>query len=140
MDTQTITLELPDPLYRFATEVAQATNRPVAEIIQESLARALPPLDDVPSDEFAEFARLSTLDDGALWQVASTELSTEEQTELSDLLDAQNARALTSDEHARLLALMELYGRALVRKSHAWLLLARRGYRVPVQNPGRTVE
>lgn len=29
--------------------------------------------------------------------------------------------------------LMDHYGRMLVRQSHIWLLLARRGYRVPVQ-------
>ena len=28
---------------------------------------------------------------------------------------------------------MDEYGRLLVHKSHAWLLLARRGYKVPVQ-------
>jgi hypothetical protein len=29
---------------------------------------------------------------------------------------------------------MDEYSRLLVRKSHAWLLLARRGYKVPPQN------
>jgi hypothetical protein len=50
MSTQTVTIELPEALYRSANQVAQATQRPLADILQESLAHSLPPLDDVPPE------------------------------------------------------------------------------------------
>lgn len=133
MNTQTITLEISETLYRFATQVALATTRPLAEIIQESLTRTLPPLDDIPTEEQLEFARLSTLDDGTLWQIADGGLTAEEQDEMHHLLDMQSAKEASAEELEQLHALMELYGQITVRKSHAWLLLARRGYKVPVQ-------
>lgn len=46
MPPQTITLELPEHLYRTVNTLAQVTKRPLAEILQESLAHTLPPLDE----------------------------------------------------------------------------------------------
>ncbi len=133
MTTQTITLELSESLYRSARQIAEVTKRPIEEIVQESLTHTLPPLDDVEPDEAVTLARMSTLDDTALWEEANRILSSKEQTEMQTLLDRQNAGELTETETVRLQLLMGKYGRLLVRKSHAWLLLARRGYRVPVQ-------
>ncbi len=133
MASQQITLELPDSLYRTVTKLAKVTQRPVGEILQESLAHTLPPLDDIPADEADVLARMSTLDDAALWQVSKSTLPEHQQEELQTLLDHQNAGELTHDATARLQDLMAEYGRLLVRQSHAWLLLARRGYQVPIQ-------
>jgi predicted transcriptional regulator len=128
-----ITLELPDNLYHTVNKLAQATKRPLADILQECLAHTLPPLDDVPADEADILARMSTLDDAALWQASTMTLPEPEQDELRSLLDFQNSGELTADAAVRLQELMDEYGRLLVRQSHAWLLLARRGYKVPIQ-------
>lgn len=133
METQVVTLELPDSLYRVAHQVAEATGQPLEAVLRASIAHALPPLDDMPTDEAADLAALALLDDAALWRVARAPLSTEEQSELHELLERQGAGELTPAEHDRLEALLESYGRMLVRKAHAYLLLARRGYQVPMQ-------
>jgi predicted transcriptional regulator len=133
MASQVITLELPEDLYRTVNKLAQATERPLAEILRESLAHTLPPLDDVSADEADVLARMSTLDDSVLWQASKITLPEPQQEELRTLLDRQNAGELTPDNTLRLQDLMDEYGRLLVRRSHAWLLLARRGYRVPIQ-------
>lgn len=132
---QTITLELPDSLYRSVTQIARVTKRPLAEILQESLNHTLPPLDDVDSDEADILAQLSALDDAALWHEFQSGIVEKEQDLLDTLLDGQNAGNLTSEDQQTLAHLLDQYGRLLVRKSHAMLLLARRGYRVPVQTP-----
>ena len=41
------------------------------------------------------------------------------------------------EDAVRLQALLEEYGRLLIRQAHAWLLLARRGYHVPIQQPAK---
>jgi len=128
-----VTLELPETLYRTARRVADLTGQTVEAVLQASIAHALPPLDDVPPDEAAELAALALLDDAALWQVARATMSAEEQAELHELLDRQGAGELTAEEQRRLQALLDAYGRLTLRKAHAYLLLARRGYRVPMQ-------
>jgi hypothetical protein len=132
MTVQTITLRLPEPLYRTARQIAQVTKRPIETVLQDSLSAVLPPLDDVEPNEAAELARLALLDDAALWGEARTLMTRAEQTELQDLLDRQGSTALTTVEQARLQELMHVYGQLMVRKAHAYLLLARRGYRVPM--------
>jgi predicted transcriptional regulator len=135
MPSQTITLELPEPLYRTVCTLAQVTKRPLAEILQESLAHALPPLDDVPPEEAEILARMSTMDDAALWQASTVAMPESQQEALHALLDGQSAGELLPADAVRLQDLIDEYGRLLVRQAHAWLLLARRGYTIPLQQP-----
>lgn len=131
--TQAITVQLPNDTYQAAIRIAAATNRPIADVVSDSLKHSLPPLDDVAADEADALAQLSALDDGALWRTAQTMLSDSEQHELEELLDAQSAGMLAATAAERLDALLAHYGELTVRKAHAWLLLARRGYSVPPQ-------
>lgn len=133
MSTLTITVELPEALYQSATQLAQVTNRSLGTILQESLVHTLPPLADLPPEEARELARLSLLNDDELWRVSAETLTATEQAELASLLDRQSAENLVFHDQTRLQGLLDAYGWLLVRRSHAWLLLARRGYRVPVQ-------
>jgi hypothetical protein len=134
MSTQTVTLELSESLYRSAIQVAQATKRPLTDILQEGIKHILPPLDDVSQAEAVELAQLSTLTDAELWHVSAVLLPATEQNELQDLLDHQREGHLLPVDQVRLQTLLDEYGRLLVQKAHAWLLLARRGYRVPIQS------
>ena len=135
MPPHTITLELPEPLYRTVSRLAQVTKRSLAEILQESLAHTLPPLDDVPAAEAEVLAHMSNLDDPALWHISTVTMPESQQEELHALLDHQSAGDLTPADAVRLQELLDEYGRLLVRQSQAWLLLARRGYKVPIQQP-----
>ena len=135
MPPQRITLELSEHLYSTVSKLAQVTNRPLTEIIQESLAHTLPPLDDVPGEEAGVLAHMSTLDYTALWQASRVTIPESQREELHVLLDDQSAGELTPAGAARLQELLDEYGRLLVRQSHAWLLLARRGYNVPIRQP-----
>ncbi len=136
MTTQTVTLKLPEPLYRSARQIAEATKQPLEALLTDSIARTLPSLDDVSPAEVAELARLASLDDASLWREARATMNPVEQAMMHELLDHQGAREPAPTEHARLQDLLDAYGRLMVRKAHAYLLLARRGYRVPMQeNP-----
>lgn len=134
MSMQTVTLELPESLYRSAARIAQATQRPLVDILQESIEHTLPPLDDVSVEEAEELAQLSSLTDAELWRISAILLPAAEQQELQALLAQQGEEELTPVEQIRLQALLDEYGRLLVQRAHAWLLLARRGYHVPVQS------
>lgn len=133
MTAQAVVLQLPPVLYRAARKLAEATRQPLEQVLQASLARVLPPLDDVPPEEVAELSALALLEDVALWQTARATMPSTDQRALHDLLDSQSAGQLTPPDQLRLQALMEVYGKLTVRRAHAYLLLARRGYRVPMQ-------
>jgi hypothetical protein len=133
MNTQSVTLQLPEVVYQSARRVAQATHRPLEEVIAQSLTQTLPPLDDVPEVEAEALARLSLLDDAQLWQVAAQLLSAEEQVLVDELLDQQNAGLLDNHGRGQLATLLDSYNQIMLHKAHAWLLLARRGYRIPLQ-------
>ncbi len=134
MFTQSIIVELPENLYRSVKQLAQTTNRPLADILRDSLTHTLPPLDDVPTEEAEALARLSLLNDPDLWRVAQSNLSPKKRTKLESLLTDQSMGKLNNEQQKQLTKLQNEYGRLLVRQAHAWLLLARRGYKVPVQN------
>lgn len=137
MTWQTVTLKLPETLYRFARQMAEVTQTPLEVVLRDSIAHTLPPLDDVAPGEAAELARLAGLDDAALWREARAMMDAAERAEMDELLDHQGSGELTSAERARLQDLLDIYGRLMVRKAHAYLLLARRGYRVPMQEAPR---
>ena len=134
MITQSITVELPDNLYRSVKQLSRTMNQPVADILLDSLTHTLPPLDDVPPEEADALARLSLLNDADLWRVAQSNLSPQKQMKLESLLTEQSMGKLNDGQQEQLTTLQSEYGRLLVRQAHAWLLLARRGYKVPVQN------
>jgi predicted transcriptional regulator len=69
----------------------------------------------------------------AVLQESKVSLSKSQQETLQALLYHQSEGELTADEAVQLQDLMDAYGRLLVRQSHVWLLLARRGYVVPPQ-------
>ena len=128
---QTVTLELSEIVYQSAQRLARASRKSLEVILQDSIAHTLPPLDDVSPEEAGELAQLALLDDASLWREARQLLNREQ--ELQDLLDHQGKSDLTAKQRIRLDQLMDSYGKLTVRKAHAYLLLARRGYRVPMQ-------
>jgi len=138
MAVETVTLELEEPIYQAARRVAEATGQPLETVLRMSIAHALPPLDDVPPESATDLAALALLDDGALWRAARSEFTAARQAELRDLLERQSSGELDDPGEARLHEFLGDYGRLTVRKAHAYLLLARRGYRTPAQeDPGR---
>lgn len=136
MTVQTVTLELPEVLYRQARQLAEATSQPIETILRDSISHSLPPLDDVAPDEAQSLAQLASLDDASLWREARVTWPDDEQRELTELLDHQSLGDLDPGDHLQLQFLLAEYGKAMVRKAHAYLLLARRGYRVPMQENG----
>lgn len=122
MPPYTITLDLPEHLYHSARTVAQATQQPLATILQDSLTHTLPPLDDVPAAEATALAQMSGLDDAALWQASRVALSASAQATLDTLLEHQSAGPLTPDEARQLQGLLDAYGALLVhsRTPRVW--------------------
>jgi len=127
MNFQTVTLNMPAPVYQRAQRAAEALRRPMEEIIVETLGVALPPLDDVPPEMVSELATMSALPDDALWKAARGVMPTKQQTRFRTLSAAQQKRSLNRNEKQELNELRQEYGRVMLRKAQAYALLRQRG-------------
>lgn len=127
MSTQNITLTLPDSLMRRAQQAARTLQRPLEEMLTDTLVAALPDLEDAPLDMQAELAQMAWLNEPSLWAIAHSEITASQQETLQTLTDLQSQRVLTQDEQALLEELRREYGRVTLRKARAFALLSLRG-------------
>jgi len=130
MTTQTVMLELPDNLYERVQRTAQMLQQPVEAFLLDTVTTALPLLDDLPPELAEDMAALALLNDKALWQVAGKTLSKAKQKRLDFLLDQQGRDKLTVAERLELDQLVAEYGRVLVTRAQAAVLIKQRGYDV----------
>jgi predicted transcriptional regulator len=66
--SEAITLQIPDPLYQRLANIAQATHRPIEEVVLHSLKVGSPTTwDNVPEEFQTDLAALDRLEDEALW-------------------------------------------------------------------------
>jgi hypothetical protein len=129
MSVHAITLSLPEPLYQRAREAAQVANRPLEQVLTQSIALSLPALEsDLPAAIRSELAALPLLSDAKLWATARGTMDKHEQARLQTLAEAQKHRSLTLVEKAELSQLMDEAELVMLRKAEAYHLLARRGH------------
>jgi hypothetical protein len=128
MAAETVTLQLPESLYLRLAHTAQATGRSLDEVILHTLNVGSPPTwDDAPPEFQATLAALDRFDDDTLWQIARSTQASTDMTRYDELLERQQAAALTADERLELAALRAEADRFMLRKAHAVVLLRWRG-------------
>ena len=90
MLAETVTLKIPEMLYRRLQSTAQSTQRSLDEVILHALQVGSPPVwDDVPAEFQADLAAMDRLDDAALWPIARSRKTEAEMKRYDELL-AQN--------------------------------------------------
>ncbi|MCY6493415.1 hypothetical protein [Leptolyngbya sp. GGD] len=112
-----VTITLPDFLAQQVREVATLTQRPLEEVLLEWLTRG------------SAEPEISSLTDDQVLALCDSELSSQEQTQLSDLLGRQRENQLHEDEMQQLNQLLQRYRRGLVRKAEAWKVAVERDLR-----------
>jgi hypothetical protein len=132
MTLRTITVSLPDSLYKRAEETAEASALSLEQVIEQSLASTLPPLeDDLPPDIRTALSALTFMDDEELWLIAREELDEAKQARLGLLTEAHEERDLTDGEEAELVALFDEGDLIMLKKAESYRLLTRRGHIIP---------
>lgn len=136
MAVKTVTVQLPETLYRQAEETAAATSLSLEEVLAQSIALSLPPLeDDLPAGLRAELSALMLLSDDELWRVARSELAAEKQDRLEALTEIREERDLSGDEIVDFESLLAEGQTIMVKKAEAYRLLTRRGHTIPWLTP-----
>lgn len=132
MPGQTITLELPKSVWEWAERAASATQRPVKQMLVDSLAAIMPPpLDDVPDELREELAQLEMKTDADLRAITCQRLAPKLLNEYDHLLEKNSRHPLTAQEQSRLEQLRKSAERLMLMRARAFVLLQWRGYRLP---------
>ena len=118
--TETITLELPEPVAKSARAVAAHTSRPVEEVLVEWLDRAAA---DLP---------VELLPDEQVLALRDLQMADRQQEELSRLLAGQREQRLDARQRRRLDELLAAYRHGMVRKAQALTVAVERGLQPPL--------
>jgi hypothetical protein len=132
MDNHSVTIELPDDVFQRLSQLAEAMNRSVAEVVAQSFIGIFPPEIDLASSELRpELLKMQFLSDAELVSIAQAMVTIEQQSYHEELL-AKNAENILSDnEREELVRLRSMIDRQMLCKAHAWSILRWRGHRVP---------
>jgi len=128
MTYQTVTLQLPKPIYQSVWRTAKAVKRPLADVLVTVLKSSLPSLEGLPPELMKELTALESLSDAQLWVVARSKLSQLKQQQLRRLLHKNQAETLTEREQQALNKLILESEQLMLRKARAGVLLKWRGY------------
>jgi hypothetical protein len=122
-------------IYLPVSRMAQATKRPLEDLLVCALKASLPPLDGLPSELVRELVKLERLDDESLGRVMASSVPAAQQRKLDSLLHKNQAGTLTKREQQKLDRLQRQADRVMLRKARAAVLLRFRGHRLPVEQP-----
>lgn len=120
MTAHTITLELPENIYQRTQRVAEATRRPIEQILVEWIH---PPV----QEQAIALDDLRGLSNDELIRVSQSQVPSENSRRLQELLLAQQQRTLTDNEHREAAALVEEEDMVTLLKARALFLLKERG-------------
>jgi hypothetical protein len=123
-----IIVELPEDVFRRATQLAQLTSRPLADVLVDTLTISLPTL--AQPESVAE--ALAELTDEQIMRLVDLTMDPADDRRLSQLLHQQQAGSLSEVKQRELARLMQLYQAGLLRKAQALAEAVKRGLHPPL--------
>jgi hypothetical protein len=122
--TQTLTLDLPEALFRYLEQIARVTHQPLERIAAQSIAGNLPPfISQAPPEIQAEIADLQALSASELRQIADAEVPPDQAARHLDLLARNSDGTLNESETAELAHLRLAADQLMLRKAYAAAVL-----------------
>jgi plasmid stability protein len=128
MNTQSITVHLPEGLYSQLKQRAERWNRSVEAEMLDVLSAAMPAEDGLPASVEDELSRLKQADDETLRLAAQSHLPRESAQQLEELHLRRQRQELTEVEAETLAGLVAEYERAMLIRAHAAALWKQRGH------------
>ncbi|WIG59354.1 MAG: hypothetical protein OJF49_002101 [Ktedonobacterales bacterium] len=132
MATDTVTIHLPDDLYRRLERLAALTKQPLEGLIVKTLSSSMPPLpDDLSPTTRDALQAQESLSDDELWRLMRAIFPEDQYTRLSDLREQRRGGTLPLEEQAELDQLQDAADLLMLQKAYAAVLLKWRGHRLP---------
>jgi len=130
--TETLTIQIPVQAADRLRRVAEIAQRPIDEVVADTLKSTLPPLlDDLPPAFQADLAQLETWSNEALRQQVFAKLDPKKLKRYDRLLEKNQTGLLTATEERELNNLRTNADQLMFRKAYAALLLKWRGELFP---------
>ncbi|WP_423225860.1 hypothetical protein [Candidatus Amarolinea aalborgensis] len=135
MTKQSVTLKLSEPVFRYLQQIAIATQRPLEQVVRQSVEGNLPPaVATAPTSMQAELLAMQVLPLVELQRVADSQVPLEQQARHMTLLEKNSVDFLSADERNELAALREAADHLMLRKAYAWAALRWQGQPAPEPN------
>jgi hypothetical protein len=132
MTTQQIMIELPEPILRQLTKIAEMTHQSVAVLIAQSVVSNLPPsADNAPPEIQADLLQMQTLPIEELLAIAQAQVEPTQHERHEVLLEKNQDDLITPEERQELTNLRIAADQLMLRKAYAWSVLKWRGHRLP---------
>lgn len=129
MAERTVTLHIPDELYKQVEKAARASERAVENVLLDSITLFVNyPQTTQQLDKWVE--QLSGYTDAQLWNVVYHRLAENDALRLSELSDKNKQGTLNPQENDELTNLINMVDRDMLLRSEALLLLQQRGHDV----------
>jgi hypothetical protein len=131
--TYTITLTLPEAIYKHLQSQAKITTRSLDEIASQLFVQSLPPKveEDLPPSYRTELESMAHLSDDVLWQIAQSSMNQDKVALYDILLERHKTEKLTPIGREWLTQLREDADQLMLRKAHAYAILKNRGHKLP---------
>ena len=130
MALQTVTVHLPEMLYRQVARRAQRMRRSVEDELVEVVSTAMPTMEALPSDIVDDLEQLTYLTDAEMWEAARTTLPRQNSERMQALVLKRQGVRLTAVEERELKRLTHLADRAMLVRAQAAVLLKERGHNI----------
>lgn len=132
MTTDTIPVQIPQPLYHRLQRIAALTQRPLESLVVQALSSSIPLLpDDLPPAMRDTLLAIEHLSDYELQQVADARLPEEQYERYTALREKRRAGTISETEEAALDQLSHEADVLTLRKAYAAVLLKWRGHQLP---------
>lgn len=128
MNTQPITITLPEEVYRQLQKQSEQRQRTVAEEVVAVVAASFTTADKLPPDIESELAQLDYFSDEELWQAARLRAPEEKAARMQDLVEKQQMEGLTDAEKQEAALLSHFFNRVMLVRAKAAVLLKERGH------------
>ena len=139
MALQTVTVHLPEMLYRQVARRAQQMRRSVEDELVEVVSTAMPTMEALPSDIVDDLEQLTYLTDAEMWEAARTTLPRQNSERMQALVLKRQGVRLTAIEERELKRLTHLADRAMLVRAQAAVLLKERGHNIESLGPAEPV-
>ncbi|MEM7588026.1 MAG: hypothetical protein AAF560_31850 [Acidobacteriota bacterium] len=132
MPRQTISVELPEDLYKRVHETATAVARSVQDVLTATIAMSLPPLEEeLPAELRSELGAMALWSAEQLGKASHLTLDPQRQARLEALAGLKKQRPLAASEQRELDELIAQAERVMLHRAEARRLLALRGQLAP---------
>lgn len=130
MNSQQITITLPEPIYQRVKRRSQQMQRSIADELVAAVTSSLPEQETLPPDIEQELSELDLFTDEELWRAARMTAPADKTGRMQVLIEKQQLEGLTDSEKQETAVLSHFFNRVMLVRAKAAVLLKERGHDV----------